>query len=115
MLEHPLHAPEAATSEHGGLNAVGRLSVHGGSGDDHGVFRGAQRRDTEGGDRQRSQGCGIKRKAAELVAGHGIPLGDWRNRRSLEWQLPFAIGLAARLPLDTGTERRRYNRTDTSS
>ena len=47
------------------------LNVLGGSGDDHGVFRGAQRRDRESGDRQRANGGGAKRKAAELAAGHG--------------------------------------------
>src|SRR5438552_17637847 len=97
MLEYPLHAPEAATSEHGGLNAVGRLSVQGGSGDDHGVFRGAHRRDTEAGDRPRSQGCGIKRKAAELVPGHGIPLGDWRN----EAEFRVAVTILNRLGCST--------------
>jgi hypothetical protein len=73
MLKHALHAPEAATGYDRGLNAIGGLNVHGGSGDDHGFFSGAQRRDLERGDRERANG-GAEREAAEVAAGHGLPL-----------------------------------------
>ena len=45
MLEHALHAPEAAARDHHGLDAVGGRNVHGGRGNDHGVFGGARGRD----------------------------------------------------------------------
>ncbi len=44
MLEHALHTPETTARDDRGLDAIGGLNVRGGSGDDHGVFRGAQRR-----------------------------------------------------------------------
>jgi len=60
VLEHALDTPEAASRDHGGLDAVGGLNVGGGSGDNHGVFRGAQRR---GGDSRERHRSGDERKA----------------------------------------------------
>src|SRR4030095_6803536 len=40
VLEHALHAPEAAAGEHGGLDAVSVLGIDGRGGDDHGLFGG---------------------------------------------------------------------------
>ena len=48
------------------------LRVHGGRGDDHGVFRRERGRDGKGSNRQRADGGSAKRKTAELVTGHGI-------------------------------------------
>ena len=42
-----------------------------GGGNDHGLFRRPQRRDGEGGHRQRAKRGGAQGKAAELAAGHG--------------------------------------------
>src|SRR5262249_39418185 len=93
VLDHALHAPEAAAGEHGGLDAVGIFGVEGGGGNDHGLLSGARRRDREGGKRQRADGGGAERKEAALAAGHGFLVGrgvegslERRPRGAIGWR-----------------------------
>ena len=81
------------------------------------------RRDRECGNRQRADGGGAERKAAELAAGHegssGWFLGMTGFDGSLGRQRRFAIiaGLIAGLPMpqDTRHQGRCYRRMDKSS
>src|SRR5665213_1057416 len=77
MLEHALHAPETATGDDDGLDAVRCRHVDRGGRDDHGVFGGERGRDDKSGDRQRADRGGTKRKTAELAAGHWVFLWDF--------------------------------------
>src|SRR5216684_9273772 len=99
MLEHALHPPETSAGDHRGLDAVGRLGVHGRRGDDHGVFRRARGGYRESSDRQRADRGGAERKAAELATGHWGFLWGGRIGSSLGRKPPFAIaGGPARCP-----------------
>src|SRR6266849_9435400 len=99
MLEHALHPPETSAGDHGGLDAVGRLGVHGRGGDNHGVFRRARGGYRECGDRQRADRGGAERKEAELATGHGASSGVTGFGSSFGRKPPFAIaGGSARCP-----------------
>src|SRR5260221_14486191 len=94
MLEHALHPPKTSAGDHGGLDAVGRLGVHGRRGDDHGVLGRARGGYRECSDRQRADRGGAERKAAELATGHGGFLWGGRIGSSLGRKPPFAIKAA---------------------
>src|SRR5450759_2237269 len=115
MLEHALHAPETAARDHGGLDAIGGLNVRGGSGDDHGVFRSQRGCDDESSDRQRADGGGAERKAAELAAGHGLPLGVGGFDGSLERQRRSQAAPAYPMSQDTRWSGYCYRPMHTSS
>ena len=70
----------------------------------------------EGGDRQRADGGGAERKAAELAAGHGVSSGVGGLEGSLERGPRFAIGWRlARCPKIRGQSGICYSAGHTSS
>jgi hypothetical protein len=48
------------------------MGVDCGGGDDDRIFRGARGRNGKGGDRDRTERGGAKRKAAEMISAHGV-------------------------------------------
>ena len=134
VLEHALHAPEAAAGDDGSLQAVGARGVGRGRWDFHRVLGGARRHDGEGGDRQRADGGGTEGEA-EGVAAHvvsscclelaavyrmirksvqrfsGKIMRKQRGRRDGGFTIAFALST----PEDTAVLPDCYNATDTTA